>query len=51
MHPTLTQVPPSFQVFPRGEGLEKSAIATLNPNFAVWNAQDKPPDPPPLKKS
>lgn len=50
MHPTLTQVPPRPQVVPTGEGLTKSASATLAPILAAHLAADIPPEPPPMTK-
>ena len=50
MHPTLTHVPPNPHEVPYGDGLTKSASATLAPYLAADFAADIPPDPPPITK-
>lgn len=48
MHPTFTHVPPNPHYVPNGDGLTKSAIATLTPYLAAALAQLNPPLPPPI---
>lgn len=50
IQPTFTQVPPRPHVVPIGEGLTKSATATLALNYAASFEEAIPPDPPPITK-
>uniref|UniRef100_A0A2M3ZRT9 Putative secreted peptide n=1 Tax=Anopheles braziliensis TaxID=58242 RepID=A0A2M3ZRT9_9DIPT len=48
IQPTLTQVPPSPQRVPCGDGFTKSSTATLAPSWTACFAQANPPEPPPM---
>ncbi len=50
IQPTFTQVPPRPHVVPIGEGLTKSANATLALNYAASFEEANPPDPPPINQ-